>query len=246
MATKMLTTEQCSVLHQHWAPSECCLCKAKAELAEHKAEVERLKAKVDYEQRQKEALCLELDSLNAAIKEGAEAEESILRDCGASGSTAPDEQQPCGECLRCLNGQLGEKDEQLAELRALLTELAEFRELLLEVDSMLKPVGSEDWWCPTCKELLPWNRVTYEECCDTCGTHLPSWPKDTDQLKAKIAAVLSVTTTDKLRAAATGEGKHVVCVHQFEANPGMYDSLHRYCTKCGIVEGAGKEEVKHE
>ena len=27
-----------------------------------------------------------------------------------------------------------------------------------------------DWWCPTCKEALPWNRVTFHERCDTCGT----------------------------------------------------------------------------
>lgn len=29
-----------------------------------------------------------------------------------------------------------------------------------------------EWWCPECKEALPWNRVTYRERCDTCGTHV--------------------------------------------------------------------------
>lgn len=27
-----------------------------------------------------------------------------------------------------------------------------------------------DWWCPQCKDALPWNRVTNSERCDTCGT----------------------------------------------------------------------------
>lgn len=28
------------------------------------------------------------------------------------------------------------------------------------------------------------------------------------------------------------------CAHAFESNPGMTDSQYRYCTKCGIFEGA--------
>lgn len=26
------------------------------------------------------------------------------------------------------------------------------------------------------------------------------------------------------------------CDHRFESDPGMYDTLHRYCTKCGRAE----------
>lgn len=29
-----------------------------------------------------------------------------------------------------------------------------------------------DWYCPTCKDYLSGSRVTFNECCDTCGTKL--------------------------------------------------------------------------
>ena len=30
------------------------------------------------------------------------------------------------------------------------------------------------WWCPSCKQEMGWERVTYEEKCDTCG-HAVCW-----------------------------------------------------------------------
>lgn len=38
--------------------------------------------------------------------------------CGATGSTEPDEQQPCGECVNCLTGQLMDSGHEIETLRA--------------------------------------------------------------------------------------------------------------------------------
>ena len=69
-------------------------------------------------------------------------------------------------------------------------ENARLREALKKVSSILPPTDSKDWWCPSCKVWLPWNRVTYEECCDTCGTHLPNWPSDLQLMKVAIESAL--------------------------------------------------------
>ena len=34
----------------------------------------------------------------------------------------------------------------------------------------MRPGITPKWYCPTCKEYLIPERVTYEETCDTCGT----------------------------------------------------------------------------
>lgn len=50
-----------------------------------------------------------------------------------------------------------------------------------------------------------------------------------------VARGLSHTCDDirALKDLRTGEGP---CDHRFESNPGMYDTSHRYCAKCGRAE----------
>lgn len=65
-------------------------------------------------------------------------------------------------------------------------------ELLALCKQMLPPdPGEEDgpWWCPQCKQWLVGEQVTYEECCDDCGTYLSDCqPADwREPLRATIA-----------------------------------------------------------
>lgn len=77
-------------------------------------------------------------------------------------------------------------------------ELKRVSQMLVDVLDRATPAGP-DWWCPTCQEALGGNRVTFQECCDTCGTHLgyqsEAW---IIQSNAALAAAkeLNVTPTE--------------------------------------------------
>lgn len=75
----------------------------------------------------------------------------------------------------------GEKrsDEEAANARL----MAAAPDLYNALKKILPPDVSNDWWCPTCKEIIGGYNVTYQECCDRCGTYLgdindPEWVEE--------------------------------------------------------------------
>ena len=51
-------------------------------------------------------------------------------------------------------------------------------------------MSESEWWCPSCEEALPWNRVTYQERCDTCGSPVvESEDKYADAIRERDEAV---------------------------------------------------------
>lgn len=65
-----------------------------------------------------------------------------------------------------------------------------------------------DWWCPQCKEALPWNRVTFYERCDTCGTPVTvAGEGDVARLERELAACQAELRAER-KAREEAERKH--------------------------------------
>lgn len=72
-------------------------------------------------------------------------------------------------------------------------------------------MNNGDWWCPECKEALPWQRVTYAERCDTCGTPVCIAGCGHEAELARLNAILGVYR--RLGFYAPGESADTVLDH---------------------------------
>jgi hypothetical protein len=93
-----------------------------------------------------------------------------------------------------------------------------------------------DWWCPSCKEALVWQRVTYEERCDTCGTSVVWVDADTgtcsncDRLQAEI---------QRLRETANNGIECSQCLR-----PSPPEPVCMYCADCYSKQVAEIERLR--
>lgn len=72
--------------------------------------------------------------------------------------------------------------------------------------------------------------------CSDPASHRFTWP-------GRDESFICEKHVGKLRGVAQAMGMHLQviplsCAHVYAANPGMFDTSHRYCTQCGRLEGA--------